>query len=147
MSKKRIACIDFGLKRIGMALSDPSQILASSFGTLKAKKTPMETANALLEAFAGQEIEKLVIGNPLHLDGKESPLSRAVQAFTSLLREKAPFEIVLVDERLSTRQADRILKENALNRKKRAKVIDTLSAVLILESYLAFPGMEKIPNL
>lgn len=134
--KKRIACLDYGLKRIGFAISDENQRLATALGNIQAGKSPMQTIDNILNAMKIYELEMLIIGNPIHLNGKASPLSDEVSAFAKLLQERVDYPISLFDERLSTLQAERLLQETGMKRKKRSKMIDGLSAVIILQSYL-----------
>lgn len=138
MKKKRIASIDYGLKRLGLAISDESQIIATSLGVLEAGQTSSETIKRILQALNSYELEKIVIGYPLHLNGKVSFLSDEVQHFITLLQKEVACPVLLFDERLTTLQAERSLKEGGMSRKKRAKVIDAVSAVIILQSYLGY---------
>ena len=136
--KKRIVSIDFGLKRLGVALSDESQILASPLGVITAGKNNAETVKTLLQLLKPYSFEKIIIGHPLHLDGRSSPLAKEATKFLEALKNEVECEVMLFDERLSTLQAERALKDGSVNRKKRAKVIDSLSAVIILQCYLGY---------
>ncbi len=138
MKKKRIASIDYGLKRIGLAISDENQIIASSLGVIQAGKSSGETITKLLTALKDYELERIVIGYPVHLNGKVGFLADEVKHFVSLLEKEVLCPVVLVDERLSTVQAERSLKEGSMNRKKRAKVIDAVSAVILLQGHLGY---------
>lgn len=138
MKKKRIASIDYGLKRIGLAISDENQIIATSLGVIEAGKSSGETIQKLLAAFKEYELEKIVIGYPVHLNGKIGFLADEVQHFISLLEKEVDCPICLIDERLSTVQAERSLKESGMNRKKRAKVVDAVSAVILLQGHLGY---------
>lgn len=138
MKKKRIASIDFGLKRLGVALSDESQTIATALGTLTAGKTTQETIDSLLKLLAPYEIERIIIGHPLHMDGRSSPLAQAAAQFLEQLKPRVSCALSLFDERLSTLQAERMLKSGNVNRKKRTQIIDSLSAVIILQSFLGY---------
>lgn len=138
MKKKRIVSIDFGLKRIGLAISDENQILASSLGVIEAGKSSGETIRIILDALASFEIERIIVGYPLHLNGKVGFLADEVKHFVSLLQKEVDFPVVCVDERLTTVQAERSLIEGGMNRKKRAKVIDAVSAVILLQAHLGY---------
>lgn len=134
---KRIAAIDYGEVRIGLALSDPSQILASPLKTITAKPTLKETAESIASLLAQHEpIEKIVIGLPLLLSGKESPGSIKVRELANYLEEITGKPIVLWDERLTTAQVERMLKEAEMSRKKRAKHVDVMAACAILQNFL-----------
>ncbi len=136
--KKRIVSIDYGLKRIGLAISDENQIIASSLGVIPAGKSSGVTIQNLLTALKGYEIEKILVGYPIHLDGKVGFLADEVKHFISLLEKEVECPVVCVDERLSTVQAERSLKEGGMNRKKRAKVVDAVSAVILLQGHLGY---------
>lgn len=137
---KRIACIDYGEARIGLALSDTTQFLASPLKTILTKKVLKETAQEILLAISEFEpICKIVLGLPLHLNGKDSPGSLKVRELAKLLEELSDKTIVLWDERLTTIQVERTLKETNMSRKKRSKYIDAMAAAAILQSYLDTP--------
>src|SRR6185503_19202824 len=114
----RIVGIDFGLVRIGVSLSDNHKIIASAFGKVQSKRQFSDTIEALrllLHPYK-DEIELIIIGNPLHLNGKESPMSQVVAHFKSQLESHLPYKVLLWDERLSSSQAEKLLKEE-LHRK------------------------------
>jgi putative Holliday junction resolvase len=132
----RIASIDFGKKRIGLAISDESFILATPLKMVEAASTFEKSGLKLIEALAPYKIDEVIIGLPLHLSGHESPLSQEVRGFKEVLEKLSGWKITLWDERLSTAQADKLLKEGSLSRKKRVKVVDSLTALILLQSYL-----------
>ncbi len=132
----RLMGVDFGLKRIGIAFSDERKIIASSFGKILVGKNSEETCKKILQLIEEHDVEKIVLGNPLHMDGKMSFLSDEVKHFKELLQTKTEIPIVLWDERLTSVQAQRTLQSSGMSRKKRAKVVDTVAAVILLQSYL-----------
>ncbi len=132
----RIVAIDFGLKRLGLAITDKNQIIATPLPNLLASRQTEETIRRLLKVLEPYEIERIVIGNPLHLNGQTSFLTDEVLHFVEALKKHLSFPITLWDERLSSLQADRVLREGNLSRKKRAKLVDSVAAVLILQSFL-----------
>ena len=132
----RILGVDFGTVRIGLALSDPSKMLASPLTTLQAKKKGEATAQILLEAIANRDIERIVIGLPLLLSGKDSETTTTVRKFATLLETVTDIPILLWDERLTSKQVERTLIDGNMRREKRITVMDTLCASLILQSYL-----------
>lgn len=138
MKKKRIASIDYGLKRIGLAISDEGQNIASSLGVILTGKNSAETLQKICNALAPYELERIIVGYPIHLSGKVGFLADEVNHFISLLEQKINCPIIPVDERLTSVQAERSLIEGGMNRKKRAKVIDAVSAVILLQCYLGF---------
>ena len=137
----RVLGIDFGLKRIGLALSDPSKLIASPLKILYAAKTLEQTVTLLLKEIeelknSNRIIETIVMGLPLLLSGKDSDTTRTVRQFATLIETASTLPLVLWDERLTTTQVENILKEDKMSRKKRTKHLDTMSATLILQTYL-----------
>lgn len=135
----RILALDYGRARIGLALSDPMKILAKTHKILsvdakKAINVFLEELKLLQEQ--NVEIEKIVVGVPLKMSGEKSAMTEEVEAFIESLKEKTPIPIVAWDERLSSVQAEKALREAGLSRKKRTNHLDSLSAVLILQSFL-----------
>ena len=127
--------IDFGVKRIGIARSDLTETVATSIGTIQAGKTLEETADKILSQ-TDPEFVGIVIGLPLLLSGKESEMSTQVRLLAEIIKKKTSLPVEFYDERLSTAQVERGLKEQKFSRKKRAQFVDTLSATLILQSFL-----------
>jgi putative Holliday junction resolvase len=137
---KRIAGIDYGKARIGIALSDPGRIIASPLKAIETKPILKETATLILQELATHEpIEKIVLGLPLMMNGTESPGSKEVRELAKILEEMTEKTIVLWDERLTTAQVERTLKEAEMSRKKRARYIDAMAAGAILQSFLDSP--------
>jgi putative holliday junction resolvase len=138
----RIIALDYGLARIGVALSDPSKMIASPLETMLAeKKTELTAAKVVKELKLHQEayrynLEEIVIGLPLLLNGKIGLQADEVKHFVEILRKLSSVPIVTWDERLTTVQADRSMREGNLTRKKRAKNVDSVSAVILLQNYL-----------
>ncbi|MCB1113191.1 MAG: Holliday junction resolvase RuvX [Chlamydiia bacterium] len=144
--KTRIVGIDWGVKRIGIALSDETKMLATPQPTIIGEKKAADTVKKVLAALQahakdyGYQIEKIVVGMPLMLSGKSGLLADEVSHFIKLLKEHTDIEIVAWDERLTTSMAEKSLKESSLSRKKRSKVVDSVAAIIILQSYLDFLG-------
>lgn len=138
----RIVGIDYGLARIGIALSDEQKIIATSLVTLSAEKKSEATAAKLVQQLQKHAndhnylIERIVIGMPLLMSGKKGMLADEVQHFIELLKTAIDVPIISWDERLSSVQADRSLREGNLNRKRRSKMVDAVAATIILQSYL-----------
>lgn len=131
----RVLGIDFGMKRIGLALSDPSKMIASPLKTVQAGKSLEQTVDLILNELEG--VETIVVGLPLLLSGKDSETTTTVRKFAALLEEKSSLPLVLWDERLTTTQVERLLKdEGNMRRKRRSQHLDTMSATLILQNYL-----------
>jgi len=133
----RYAGIDYGEARIGLAVSDPGKFLASPLKAIKTARKLRDTAAAILIEFSSYEpIEKIVLGLPLMMNGKESPGSLKVRELAKILEELSGKIVVLWDERLTTAQVERTLKEAEMSRKKRARYIDAMAAGAILQSFL-----------
>lgn len=131
----RIMAIDFGTKRIGLAVTDPLKLIASSLATVESKE-----AIAWVKNYCQKEsVETFVVGKPLQMDGSDSQSAPATEKFISLLAQAFPnIAIVRVDERLTSKIASRAMVEMGLKKKDRQKKgnIDQISAVLILQSYM-----------
>ena len=136
--KKRIVSIDYGMKRLGLAISDENKIIASSLGVIQAGKNNAETISTILKVLKPYEIERIIIGYPIHMNGRVGFLADEVKHFLSQLQQHVTCEVTLFDERLSSVQAERSLKEGGMRRKKRAQIIDAVSAVILLQSYLGY---------
>ncbi len=132
----RIIGIDYGKVRIGFAISDENAIIAQPKPFIPAGKTLKETARRLAEEISKHSPSTIVIGLPLHMSGKESPMSEEVRKLVPLLEELCQTQVVLWDERLSTAQIERELKMAEVSRKKRTPIIDSLTATLILQNFL-----------
>lgn len=139
---KRVIGVDYGMSRIGLALSDERKIIATPLQTvLTEKKTEQTVAKlvALLNELQEKErfeIEEIVVGLPLMMSGKTGFQADEVKHFVALLAESTTIPILTWDERLSTVQAERSLRESQMTRKRRSKVVDIVSAAIILQSYL-----------
>jgi putative Holliday junction resolvase len=139
---KRLIGIDYGMSRLGLALSDERHIIATPFRTIKAEKKTEQTVAKIVSVLSeiqqmhACEIQEIVVGMPLMMSGKRGFLADEVKNFIDLLTQATPIPIYIWDERLSTVQAERSLRESAMTRKRRSKVIDIVSAAIILQSYL-----------
>ncbi len=140
----RILAVDFGYKRMGLAISDPTQTIASPLETVEGSSNPQKAAELIAAAYRAllekqrYEISEIVVGLPLNMNGSDSERTTAVRAFVLALQEKLPIPIQVFDERLTSMQAERLLQEGGLRRKERGKVVDKVAAVIILQTYLSF---------
>lgn len=138
----RIVGIDYGMVRIGIALSDDQKIIASPLSTFAADKKSDITARKLVEELQSHaqknryHIQEIVIGLPLLMSGKRGLLADEVLHFVELLKALIEVPIITWDERLSSVQAERSLRESSLSRKRRSKVVDIVAASILLQSYL-----------
>ena len=135
----RILALDLGARRIGLALSDELGWTAQGLPTLLRKNMQLDL-EALARLIREREVERVIVGNPLRLSGAESTGSEQAARFAEKLRRRTGVKVELWDERLTTREASRVLRESGISIEKRAKAVDRLSAVLLLESYLDYCG-------
>lgn len=138
----RILALDFGLKRIGVAISDPLKMIAQARGVITTERHMDLTAGKVLKAFEAEELEAIVVGMPLMMSGKVGHLADEVRAFIAALKKYTDVPVVPFDERLTSVQADRSLREANLSRKKRAAKVDTVAAVILLQCYLEMLSLE-----
>lgn len=131
----RILALDIGLRRIGLAVSDELGITAQGLPTLQRRdlRSDLDALSSLIQQY---KVRLVIAGNPLHMSGRESPGTARAVEFTARLRARTGVEVRLWDERLTTREASRVLVESGISIRKRAQAVDRLSAVILLESYL-----------
>lgn len=127
--------IDFGKKRIGLAISDPMGIVASPYMTLEHRSLG-EDLKTIGEIIKNRKVEKIVMGLPLHMNGSEGPEADAVKNFKKDLEAETRCSVELIDERWTTVCAQRSLLEGNLSREKRKKRVDRVAAQMILQTYL-----------
>jgi putative Holliday junction resolvase len=140
----RVAALDYGKARIGLALSDENKKIAFSKGTFFAKKNLEETASYISkELQALGSFETLLVGLPLFMNGKESPMSQEVRAFAKILQEKFGFSIVFYDERLTSALGAKLLDEAEVKTSRRKLLLDGLSASILLQNYLDTRESQK----
>ena len=138
----RIVSIDYGLARIGLAVSDETKTIAMPLPTLQCEKKTEDTAIKLVRYLENHQksqnyrLAEIVIGLPLMMSGKMGFLADETKYFIELLKKYISVSIVSWDERLTTVQAERSMREGNLNRKKRAKSVDNVAAIIILQNYL-----------
>ncbi len=133
----RIMCLDIGEKRIGVAISDPLGITAQGLDVIH--RTDFKKDLRKIRSFIDDyQVEELILGLPLNMDGTKGEKAQEVLHLQSLLAEKMPVPVNTWDERLTTVAARRVLLDGDVTRKGRKKVIDKLAAVLILDNYLRY---------
>jgi putative Holliday junction resolvase len=135
MEHRRILALDVGKRRIGLAISDPLGITAQGLPTLE-RTTIREDLARLAALTAEREVSLFLIGEPLHMSGDKSRQAQYIRDFGERLTEVTGVPVQLWDERLTTVQAQRVLKESGISIEKRARAVDRLAAVILLESYL-----------
>lgn len=130
--------IDFGLKRIGLAHAGEGTGIAFPGPVITG--TEEEALAKVTAEAASQGATTIVVGLPKNMDGSGSEMSERASAFADKLREATGAVVVMWDERLTSRQADRAMLSGDLSRKKRKKRIDSLAAQIMLQSYLDSRG-------
>lgn len=131
----RLLGLDLGTKTIGLALSDVTRLVASPLETLRRTRFQAD-AGRLLAIAARHDVVGLVLGLPHDLDGSAGPRVQATRAFARNLNGLTSLPVLLWDERLTTRQAERVLLEADASRRRRAAVIDKMAAAIILQGAL-----------
>ncbi len=131
----RILGLDFGQKRIGVAITDPLGITAQGLEVISAVDRP-SALTRIREICSQYGVEKIVVGLPLRLDGTRGPAAETAEQFKDLLKKATGLPVVAVDERLTSREAEKVLLAGDVRRKNRKAVRDILAAVLILDTYL-----------
>jgi len=131
----RLMGLDFGTKRIGVALSDEMGWTAQGLTVIQRKgnEKDIERIGRLVEE---NQVEGIVLGLPLNMDGSEGKSAEMVRKFAALLEDRLQVAVHLWDERLTSWEAEGILKEAQVKPRKRKQVVDKLAASLILKSYL-----------
>jgi putative Holliday junction resolvase len=131
----RLLGLDVGAKRIGLAVSDPLGITAQGLPTLHRRNKRTDLAE-LERVIAQYSVGELVVGYPLRLSGAVSAQTAHVTAFADDLRKKFGLPVHLWDERLTSAQANRLLRETDMSIRRRGQVVDQMAAVLILQSFM-----------
>lgn len=135
----RVLGIDYGDSRVGVALSDPLLITANSLGIVDAKEGRRAVVTKVVELIQKHEVSTVVIGYPVNMDGTKGPRVKVTEKFARELQaactEAQPVEIVFLDERLTTRMADRAMIEMNVHQRQKG-VSDEIAAMLILQNYL-----------
>jgi putative Holliday junction resolvase len=134
---KTILCLDLGKKRIGLAISDVNQKIATPYDVIKEKKFSevLEIIKNLVKEF---DIGSIIVGDPINMDGSLGPKSQSSRSFIANINKDIHIPILLWDERLSTVAAEKSLIEADISRKKRGEVIDKIAANIILQNFLDF---------
>lgn len=131
--------LDLGTKTLGLAISDQNGLISSPYKLIKFKDVN-DAINEVINIIDKEKIGTLVLGLPKNMDGSLGFAAERSISFKKLLEEKKDINIKLVDERLSTVEAENLLISDGMSRKKRKDVIDTLSACIILDTYLRKVG-------
>ena len=128
-----------GARRIGIAISDPLGITAQGLDTLhrQNKRLDFETLEKIVREYG---VTQIVVGLPLRMSGLEGTQAEKMQLFAEELRKRFQLPVHLWDERLTSAQANRLLRETEMSIKRRGQVVDQMAAVLILQSFMDSRG-------
>jgi putative Holliday junction resolvase len=138
----RILALDYGTKRIGVALSDELGWTAQPLETFDRRTLDRDIAHiaALVQS---HEVARVILGLPLQLNGRQGPAIEAMREFSAKLEAGLPVPLVLWDERLTTKAAEDLLIAADVSRKKRKGAVDRIAAAILLQSYLAAQGSKS----
>jgi putative holliday junction resolvase len=134
----RVLALDFGERRIGVAISDPSRTIGQPLDTIARRARKRAPIAAILELAERYEVDHFVVGLPLTLAGDDSDWTREVRAFAARLSERSGRPVTLVDERMTSVLAERTVRALGLPRRERHRKerIDAAAATLILQAFL-----------
>lgn len=135
MNQGRVLALDLGKRRIGLALSDELGVTAQGLETLQRTNIREDLAR-LKQIIEEHRVTRILIGNPLHMSGQEGRQAEHARDFGARLASATGLPVEFWDERLTTVEAQRVLRQSGISIEKRAKAVDRLAAVILLESYL-----------
>jgi putative Holliday junction resolvase len=130
-----ILALDYGTRRIGIAVSDVEAQFAFPVGVLTCRGRERDLA-ALRQLLAERSIRRIVVGLPIHMDGRRGDTAIAAEKFANAIAEMAGLPVEMLDERWTTREAERALGESPRGRRKRREAVDSAAATLLLRAYL-----------
>jgi putative Holliday junction resolvase len=131
----RILALDVGRKRIGVAVSDPLGFTAQGLMVLERRDWDQDI-DRLLKIARPYQVQEVLVGLPRHLNGRLGEQAEEIMALAQALGEALQAKVVTWDERLSTVEAERLLIEADMSRRRRRRVVDQVAATLILQAYL-----------
>jgi putative Holliday junction resolvase len=137
--------MDVGAKRIGLAVSDPLGITAQGLETLQRRNKRLDFGQ-LESAIRQHHVTEIVIGLPLRMSGAAGRQAEKMQRFAEELRARFKLPVHLWDERLSSAQANRLLRQTEMSIRRRGEVVDQMAAVLILQSWMDARGKQPGPD-
>ncbi|NIN68231.1 MAG: Holliday junction resolvase RuvX [Anaerolineae bacterium] len=138
----RLMALDIGDRRIGVAVSDPSKTLATSLQVVR-RRSDEADVSAIASLVEEYDVEKIIVGHPLQMDGTAGEQARRVEAYAERLREAVRVPIILRDEGFSTVRAREMMIEAGTKQKDRRTRIDAVAAAVILQDYLDSLREEK----
>lgn len=131
----RLLGLDLGSRTIGLAISDPLGITAQGLPTIR-RTNKRADLQQLHQTIRHYDVTEIVVGHPLHMSGTAGAQANKVEAFAEELRRRFHLPVHLWDERLTSAQANRVLRETDMSIRRRGQVIDQMAAVLILQAFI-----------
>lgn len=131
----RIMAFDYGTKRVGIAVTDPLQIIATGLDTIH----PMHITDYLKKYLQTEQVERFVVGEPKQMDNTPSQSAMHVKGFVTLLKKNFPeIPIEMLDERFTSKMASAVIAQSGMGKKARQnkELVDTVSAVILLQSWM-----------
>lgn len=132
--------LDLGSRTLGMAISDKTGLIASNYQVVRHQEDYNQLLDVISTVVKEKEIDEIILGFPKNMNNTIGEKGKLSQDFKQMLESKLHLPVHLVDERLTTVQAQNLLLSNDTSRKKRKKVVDSVAATIILQSYLDKKG-------
>jgi putative Holliday junction resolvase len=138
ISRKRIMGLDFGSKTVGVAITDETRTCIRPLPVIRREKPGKlrKTLSAITELLKEYDCDRIILGLPLNMDGSEGERVRLTREFRELLVKRVNIPVILFDERLTTVEAYEIMKERGIDKKEQLKIVDSVAAEIILNSYI-----------
>lgn len=130
-----VLALDYGTVRIGMAVSDAAGEFAFPVGVLRSQGRERDLA-ALCALIAERSVRRIVVGLPIHMDGRRGDAAIAAEKFANAIAELTGLPVEMLDERWTTREAERALRDSGHSRKQRRERVDATAAALLLRTWL-----------
>lgn len=131
----RVLGVDFGTKRVGLAVSDPEGLTAQPLEVLRVS-SPEEAAATVGQRVRDLDVAAVVVGIPVRMNGERGPAAEAAEAFAQLLEEETRLPVHRWDERLSTREAERAMRAAGVRARGQRGMVDKVAAAIVLRAYL-----------
>ncbi len=138
----RVLALDLGKRRIGMAISDPLGVTAQGLETF-VRTNMREDLERLAELIRRREVGLILMGLPIHMSGREGRQAEWARDFGRRIQARTGLAVEFWDERLTTLEAERVLRESGISMAKRARAVDRLAAVILLGSYLSWRALAE----
>ena len=132
----RVMAFDYGTKRIGIAVTDPMQIIATGLDTIH----PLKITDYLKKYMQAEPVERFIVGEPRQMDNTPSQSAIPVKGFVNLLKKTFPdIPVEMLDERFTSKMASATIAQSGMGKKARQnkELVDTISAVILLQSWMA----------